>query len=107
MFVDKDSYSTIYLVPNSIIYNPGDQNVLYEYGVISSEPQKMDYTLDIFVDDTLTQTKHFSLNNGEKLEERVITAFPSEIINPKKITLNLTTGLKSESIHFWLNRTNL
>lgn len=104
LVIEKESYSAIYLVPGSIIYNPGDNTVLYEYGVASSESKKMDYTLDTYIDDELFRSKLFSLNKGETLEERVVTVLPSGPYNQNKITLTLTTGSTSESVHFWVNK---
>jgi len=100
--IQKESYSAIYLIPDSIIQNPNDNSVLYEYGVTSSESSKKDYTLDTYVNDNLIKIKHFSLNSGETLEERVKIVLPQNITYPEKITLTLKTGSKSDSIHFWV-----
>jgi hypothetical protein len=105
LVLEKESYSAIYLMPNSIIHNPEDNTVLYIYGVKSSEYQKMNYTLDTYIDDKLTKSIQFSLNSGETLEERVRTILPADIDYPKKITLNLKTDSKSESVHFWITNT--
>ena len=104
LVIEKESYSAIYLVPDSIIYIPGNNTVLYVYGVTSSESEKMDYTLDTYIDDTLFRSKLFSLNKGETLEERVETVLPSDGHYQKKITLTLTSGSTSESVHFWVNK---
>ena len=103
LVIEKESYSAIYLLPESIINNPDDNTVLYVYGITSSETQKMDYTLDTYVGDELIKTKQFSLNTGETLEERVKTALPAGEQYPEKITLILNTSSKSESVHFWIN----
>jgi hypothetical protein len=105
---EKESYSAIYFVPNSIIHNLDDDTVLYIYGVtLSDSTKKVDYTLDTYVDNNLIKTKEFSLNTGETLEERVRILLPSNGDYPKKITLILNTGSKSESIHFWINNSTL
>jgi hypothetical protein len=67
----------------------------------------MDYTLDTYIDDRLIKTKQFSLNNGETLEERVMTIIPADAQYPEKITLILKTGSNSQSVHFWVNNTPL
>ena len=103
LVIEKESYSAIYLLPDSIIHNPDDNTVLYVYGIISSETQKTDYTLDTYVGDELIKTKQFSLINGETFEERVKTVLPAGAQYPEKITLILNTGSKSESIHFWID----
>jgi hypothetical protein len=103
LVIEKESYSSLYLVPDSIIHNSDDNTVLYAYGIISSENQKMDYSLHTYIGDELIKTKQFSLNNGETFEERVKTDLPVNISYPEKITLTLKTGLKNESVHFWIN----
>jgi hypothetical protein len=108
LIIEKQSYSAIYLVPNSIIHNPDDNTVLYIYGVkLSDSTKKVDYILDTYVDDNFINTKEFSLNNGETLEERVMTVLPTDERYPKKITLTLKTGSKYESVHFWINNSTL
>ena len=103
LIIEKESYSAIYLLPDSIIHNPEDNTVLYIYGITSSETQKTDYTLDTYVGDELINTKQFSLNNGETLEERVKSVLPIGVRYPEKISLILKTGEKSDSVHFWIN----
>jgi hypothetical protein len=100
--IEKDSYSSMYIVPDSIIRTSGDDAVLFEYGVQSSESGKMDYTLNIFLNEQNVKTKQFSLNRGELLEEQDKILLPSDIQYPSKISLNLTTKSGSEEVHFWL-----
>jgi len=108
LIIEKQSYSAIYLVPNSIIHNPDDNTVLYIYGVkLSDSTKKVDYTLDTYVDDNFINTKEFTLNNGETLEERVMTVLPTDEHYPKKITLTLKTDSKYESVHFWIDNSTL
>ncbi len=108
LFIEKEPYSALYLVPGSIIHNSDDHTVMYVYGVTLSESPKMvDYHLETYIDDNLVKTKQFSLNNGETLEERVRTSLPNTTQYPKKITLILKTGSKTESVHFWINNSTL
>jgi hypothetical protein len=105
---EKESYSAIYFVPDSIIHNPDDHSVLYIYAVtLSDSSKKVDYIVDTYIDNSLIKTKEFSLNNGETLEERARIVLPSDGDPSKKITLVLKTGSKSESIHFWVNNITL
>jgi hypothetical protein len=103
MVINTDSYSSIYLVPNSIIHNTDDNTVSYTYGVMSSESRKTDYTLETYLGDKIIKTKTFSLDKGETLEERTMTILPADTQYPKKITLHLATDTNSESVHFWIN----
>jgi len=103
LIIEAQSYSAIYLLPESIIHNPDDSTVLYTYGITSSETQKMDYTLDTYVNDELINTKQFSLNTRETLEERVKTVLPVDVQYPAKITLIFTSSSETESVHFWVD----
>jgi len=102
MVIQKESYSAIYIVPDSIIHNSGDNTVLYMYGVKSSETGKMDYTLDTYIGTTLIKTRNFSLRPGEILDERDKLTIPSGTQYPSKISLKLTSNTETEEIHFWL-----
>lgn len=104
MVIEKESYSAIYIVPGSIIHNSDDNTVLYMYGVKSSETGKMDYILDIYLDNTLIKTRPFSLNSGELLDERDKIILPDDIKYPTKIGLTLTTKTSKEEVHFWLTK---
>jgi hypothetical protein len=102
LMIEKESYSSLYLLPESITHDSNNNTVYYVYGITSSETQKMDYTLVTYAGDELIKTKQFSLNNGETLEEGVKTVIPVGLEYPIKITLALN-GSKSESVHFWIN----
>lgn len=106
LIVEKESFTSIYLLPDSIIYDSNNYTVYYVYGVTSTESQKMDYTLDTFIGNELIRTKHFSLNSGETVEEGTKTVLPSGIQYPVKITLALN-DTKTESVHFWLNNDSI
>lgn len=100
--INKDSYSSIYILPNSIIHNSDENSVFYTYGVKSSEIGATDYTLDTYVDTTLIKSKQFSLKPGEILDERDQIALQPEARFPLKIGLKLTTKNAAEEVHFWL-----
>jgi hypothetical protein len=103
LMIEKESYSSIYLLSDSIIPVPDNNTVLYAYGITSSENQKMDYILETYAGDELVNTKKFSLNSGETLEEGVKTVLPANVTYPEKITLTLRTSSKNESVFFWIN----
>jgi hypothetical protein len=102
MVTDRDSYSAIYLVPNSIIHNSNDNTVLYMYGVKSSESGNTDYILDTYLNDKLIKTRQFSLNRGQILDEQDKITLPPDTQYPSKISLKLTTNTAKEEVHFWL-----
>ena len=102
LLVNKEPYSSIYIIPNSIIHDSNDNSVLFVYGVKSSESGTMDYTLNIYQDTSLIKTKRFSLNKGEILDERDKILLPADIKYPSKISLKLSTKTSNEEVHFWL-----
>jgi hypothetical protein len=102
MVVNKESYSAIYIIPGSIIYNSDDHTVHYAYGVKSSESGKMDYTLDTYVGAALVKTKQFSLKTGEILDVSDNIILPADTQYPSKISIRLTTNTETEEVHFWL-----
>jgi hypothetical protein len=100
--INKDSYSAIYIIPDSITRNVDNNTVLYAYGVKSSETGKIEYTLDTYVDTTLIKSKQFSLNPGEILDEQDQITLNTDAKYPLKISLKLTTTTATEEVHFWL-----
>jgi hypothetical protein len=100
--IEQNSYSAIYLVPNSIIHNLDDSTVLYQYGVKSSESGNMEYTLDTYINDKLIKTRQFSLNEGQILDEQDKISLPPDTQYPSKISLRLTTNTATEEVHFWI-----
>jgi hypothetical protein len=102
IFVDKESYSAVYIIPNSTIYDSNDHSLSFEYGVRSFETGKTDYQLNIYSAEMQVNTKQFSLNNGEILEERIKIMIPPSTQFPDKISLQLNTGKTLEEVHFWL-----
>jgi hypothetical protein len=101
--VNRDSYSAIYIVPDSIVHNSEDNTVLYAYGVKSSETGTMDYTLETYQDARLIKTRQFSLNPNEMLDEQDKIFLSPDTRYPSKISLRLITNKATEEVHFWLN----
>jgi hypothetical protein len=102
LIVNQDSYSAIYIAPDSIIHNTDDKTVLYTYGVKSFETGTMNYTLETYMNTTLIKSKQFSLNPGEVLDERDRITLTPEAYYPLKISLKLSTKTANEEVHFWL-----
>jgi hypothetical protein len=102
MVVNKESYSSMYIVPGSIIHNTENNSVSFTYGVRSFETGIMDYSLDTYIDTTLTKSKQFSLKPNEILDERSQFILPLDARYPLKVSLKLTTKTSTEEVHFWL-----
>jgi hypothetical protein len=102
IFVDKESYSALYIIPESTIFQSTNNSLSFGYGVKSFETGRTDYELNMYSADVLVNTKKFSLNNGEILEGRVNIILPQDTQFPDKISLKLNTGKAIEEVHFWL-----
>ena len=100
--VDKESYSALYIIPNSTIFDANEHSVFFGYGVQSFETVRTDYDLNVYSADTQVNNKKFSLNKGEILEERVKIILPQDTQFPDKISLKLNTGKNTEEVHFWI-----
>ena len=102
LLINKESYSAIYIIPDSISHDTNDNAVLYTYGVKSSESGTMEYTLGTYLNNNLIKTKQFTLNKGEILDERDRIVLPVDTAYPLKIRLELSTKTAKEEVHFWL-----
>lgn len=102
MVINDESYSALYIIPDSILFNSDDNSVMYTYGVVSTESGPRDYALTVLANATLIKTKNFSLNPGEILDERDRIILPSDMTFPLKISLQLTTDTSREEVHFWI-----
>jgi hypothetical protein len=100
--VDKESYSALYILPDSTHFDSASNTVSFEYGVRSFETGSRDYILKIYSANVLVNNKNFSLNPGRILEEAVKISLPQDTRFPVKISLKLTTGTSSEEVHFWV-----
>lgn len=102
IFVDKESYSALYIKPDSMIYDSVSHTVFFGYGVRSFETGKTDYELDMYSGNIQVNNKNFSLNPGEIFEEQIKIILPQNTQFPDKISLRLNTGKTIEEVHFWL-----
>lgn len=99
---DKDTYTSLYIVPESIVRTSGNDAVIFSYGVQSRESGPMDYSLKILLNSETVSTREFSLNPGEILEAGENLLLPSDATYPVKVRLLLTSAGRSEEVHFWL-----
>ena len=102
LFVDRESYSALYIIPNSTTFDATTNSIFFSYGVRLFETGRIDYELVMYSADVPVNTKKFSLNNGEIFEEQVKIILPQNTHFPDKISLKLNTGKTTEEVHFWL-----
>ncbi len=102
IFVDKESYSALYITPDSMMYDSNNHTVFFGYGVRSFETGRTDYALDVYSGNVHVNNKNFSLYPGEIFEEQIKIILPQNTQFPDKISLKLNTGKTIEEVHFWL-----
>ena len=101
--VERESYSALYISPNTTLYDANGHNLSFGYGVKSYESGKNNYELDFYSGGTELRNKTFTLNSGETLEEVVAMTLPPETTFPDNISLILNSGAnETEEVHFWL-----
>jgi hypothetical protein len=103
IYYEQESYSALYILPNSIAVGQGHQDVFFIYGVKNTERSSTDYTLNFFSGDELVNTRQFTLKKGESVEEGVSIDFPKGTTFPDKISLLLISGKAEENVHLWIH----
>jgi hypothetical protein len=102
LYIGVDSYSAIYIAPNSITQDSTEKTVFFTYGVKCLEQGGADYSLEFYSGDTLITSKQFKLRKGETLEERTKLDLPGDTKAPVKISLVLNNSKKTDEVHFWV-----
>ncbi|MBN1194605.1 MAG: hypothetical protein JXA08_04575 [Methanomicrobiaceae archaeon] len=102
-FFTTETYSGLYLVPDSYSNYAPEATVSFVYGVISTESGPMTYTASISLGDTTVDRRGFTLAGGDSWEEEIAIPLPPETDFPAKVSVLLTdeTG-RTEEVHFWL-----
>jgi hypothetical protein len=98
----KESYSALYLVPDSYSNYVDGNKVSFVYGIKCFERERTKYILEIYFGDMLADTRVFELNYGETLEQKEEILLPTDISFPVKISLVLKAKNNTEEVHFWL-----
>lgn len=98
----RESYSALYLIPESYTnYVEGD-TISFVYGVKSYETKRTKYNLKIYLGGRLEEEKVFWLESGEKREEEVSLRIPEQMEFPAKVRLVLEANGREYDVHFWL-----
>jgi hypothetical protein len=99
----KDSYSALYLKPESYSNYLKGNTVSFTYGVECFENKKTDYDLKVFLNETQVVQKAFSIGGkGKTLEDTLSFDVPPNTVFPVKVSLYLTAETQTYSTHFWL-----
>jgi hypothetical protein len=102
LYIGQESYSSLYINPNSIVVNASHHDVFFIYGVKSSERSSTEYTLTVYSGNIPIKSNQFVLKEGEILEEGMNVVFPPGTTFPDKIALSLKTGTSEENVHIWV-----
>lgn len=100
----EEEHSSLYLVPESYRYHPGNDTISFRYGVVSPEDVTTDYEIQIFLHNELISRDQVRLGSKERYEQNeelnVTAGFPS----PAKVEVHLTNlnSMDSEEVHFWI-----
>ena len=99
----SESYSTLYLKPNSYSNYVSGKTVSFTYGTESFENRKTDYTLKVFLGSVQVAQKDFSINGkGDIAEDTISFEVPPKTEFPINVLITLDTSQQAYSTHFWL-----
>lgn len=101
MAIREESFSALYLRPESYSNYVEGNEVSFAYGVRCFENQKTRYELEIFLGDELVDKKEFEMEKGENEWTETID-IPNEIEFPVKVRLVLKANDEVYDTHFWL-----
>jgi hypothetical protein len=99
----SESYSALYLRPDSYSNYLNASGVSFIYGVQCFENAPADYDLKVYLGETLVTEKRFSIEGrGRTLEDTISFEVPAGLSFPAKVSLVLAANGKSYSVHYWL-----
>ncbi|MCX9011095.1 MAG: hypothetical protein OIN66_08230 [Candidatus Methanoperedens sp.] len=96
-----ESFSSLYIYPESYTNFPANDTVSFMYGVRSHERERTGYGLEIYVDNRLVDKKNFEIEPGEKHEENE-TLQTRGIKLPVEVVLVLVSPSQRYSARYWL-----
>jgi hypothetical protein len=99
----NESYSALYLKPDSYSNYLDGNTISFIYGVQCFETKRTDYNLRVFLNETQVAQKEFSLGGkGNVVEDNISFEVSPNTVFPVKVSLLLTANNKEYSTHFWL-----
>lgn len=99
----SESYSALYIKPDSYSNYLNASSVSFVYGVQCFENAATDYGLKVYLGDVQVAGKSFVLEGrGRVLEDAVSFEVPGDLKFPAKVMLVLTANGRDYSTHFWL-----
>ena len=101
VFAGKETFSALYIKPDSYSNYVENDSVSFVYGVRCFEGRRTRYTSEIFLGDHSLGKNEFEMDSGEK-EWNVSFRIPDGTEFPVKVRVVLTKDNESYDTHFWL-----
>jgi len=101
VFAEKESFSVLYIKPDSYSNYVRGNEVSFIYGVKCFENKKTRYVVEIFLGDVLVGRNEFEMENGER-EWNVSFKIPENLEFPTKVRVVLRWNNQSMDSYFWL-----
>lgn len=97
----EENYTSLYLCPESYTNYPEDTNVSFIYGIQSFEKESVQYTVNIYVDESQKESKMYKLDPGDVFEEE-ITVDIMGVNLPSRVRVELVSPYKKYETYFWI-----
>ena len=101
-YTEQESYSDLYIYPDSYSNYVESDTVSFTYGVRSFETEQTRYELKVFLGEQLVNEKEFVLEKGGKKEETLSINVPYDTQFPVKVRIEVKMNNRENSVHFWL-----
>lgn len=98
----SESYSTLYIYPETYQNYPDNSTISFVYGIHSYEQESTSYNVNFFINSTRIDTKTIRINPGEISEERKIIQLPADLKYPAKVSITSTSPKEVNEVHYWL-----
>ena len=102
IFEVKESYSALYIKPDSYSNYVVNNSISFIYGVKCSEGEETSYTAEIYLNNASIGENTFTLEPGKEKEWQVSTDYPSYMQFPVKVKVELASPENTYETHYWL-----
>jgi len=102
VFAVKESYSALYIKPDSYSNYVVNNTISFIYGVRCFEGEDTTYTAEIYLNNASIGENTFTLEPGKEKEWQVSTDIPGYMQYPVKVRVQLESPQKTYETHYWL-----
>ena len=100
----EEKYTSLYLYPESYTNYPEGTTVSFIYGIQSFEKESLQYTVNIYVDESQKESKMYELDPGDVFEEK-ITVDIMGVNLPARVRVELVSPYNTYETYFWIKTT--